>query len=312
MAVTGVGLLAGLALANSLARRPSWERGARLGQLAVRRTHIGGLTMHARVSVDPVPRDRLPVILVHGLGMSSRYMIPLAKHLAPHIRVYAPDLPGFGLSGKPDHVLTVGELADALACLDAGRRGGARGLCRQLAWLRGAGRTGARSPGLCRTPRAARAHTGSGSTRHRPADRGLLRDRAIRALVARLGGSHRLRPWRGPTLRRDLAQHDRQQIGEKLPRVVQPTLVVWGTRDYIVPYAFVQRIAGLLPRGSLAVIPGAAHGINYSHPRAFAAVLLPFLLASQAVPAAADPNPAGRRRPRDRRRAAAPRCDGKG
>ena len=71
--------------------------------------------MHARVSLDPVPRDRLPVILVHGLGMSSRYMIPLAQHLAPHVRVYAPDLPGFGSSDKPREVLTVRELADALA-----------------------------------------------------------------------------------------------------------------------------------------------------------------------------------------------------
>jgi hypothetical protein len=102
------------------------------------------------------------------------------------------------------------------------------------------------------------------------------------------------------------------RIGEKLPRVAQPTLVVWGTRDYIVPYAFVTRIAGLLPRGSLAVIPGAAHGINYSHPRAFAAVLLPFLLAPQEMVAASDPNPAGRRRPKGRRGAAAPRCDGTG
>lgn len=49
--------------------------------------------MHARVSVDCVPDDRLPVILVHGLGLSSRYMIPLAKHLAPHLRVYAPGRP---------------------------------------------------------------------------------------------------------------------------------------------------------------------------------------------------------------------------
>ncbi len=52
--------------------------------------------------------------------MSSRYMIPLARHLAPEIRVYAPDLPGFGLSDNPARALTVPELADALsAFMDA-------------------------------------------------------------------------------------------------------------------------------------------------------------------------------------------------
>ena len=42
-------------------------------------------------------------------------MLPIAEHLARDFRVYAPDLPGFGLSDKPDHVLTLRELADALA-----------------------------------------------------------------------------------------------------------------------------------------------------------------------------------------------------
>lgn len=76
------------------------------------------------------------------------------------------------------------------------------------------------------------------------------------------------------------------QIGEKVLRVSQPTLVVWGTRDYIVPHAFVVSLAGSLPDGRLAVIPGAAHGINYSHPEAFTAILLPFLLAAGETPIA--------------------------
>jgi pimeloyl-ACP methyl ester carboxylesterase len=86
------------------------------------------------------------------------------------------------------------------------------------------------------------------------------------------------------TLRSMVGNH----IAEKVLQVTQPTLVVWGTRDYIVPYAFVARLAGSLPRGHLAVIPGAAHGINYSHPKAFTAVLLPFLLAAREMPLAQD------------------------
>ncbi|MEN3212337.1 alpha/beta hydrolase [Methylorubrum populi] len=70
-------------------------------------------------------------------------------------------------------------------------------------------------------------------------------------------------------------------IAEKALRISQPTLVVWGTRDYIVPYAFVTSLAASLPQGRFAAIPGAAHGINYSHPEAFTDALLPFLLAPQ-------------------------------
>ena len=61
------------------------------------------------------PSHRLPVVLVHGYGMSSRYMMPLALELARDFAVYAPDLPGFGRSSKPRKVLDMVELADALA-----------------------------------------------------------------------------------------------------------------------------------------------------------------------------------------------------
>ncbi len=61
------------------------------------------------------PAGRAPVVLVHGLGVSSRYMRPLARHLATDLRVHAPDLPGFGRSGKPRRVLSIPELADWLA-----------------------------------------------------------------------------------------------------------------------------------------------------------------------------------------------------
>src|SRR3546814_11433128 len=71
--------------------------------------------MHALASRADRAFDRLPVVLVHGLGMSSRYMAPPAQRLASDFRVFAPDLPGFGDSGKPAHILSVPELADALA-----------------------------------------------------------------------------------------------------------------------------------------------------------------------------------------------------
>ncbi|WP_407531152.1 alpha/beta fold hydrolase [Methylobacterium oryzisoli] len=192
--------------------------------------------MHARVSLAPVPDNRLPVILVHGLGMSSRYMIPLAKHLAPSVRVYAPDLPGFGLSGKPRRVLTVRELADALA-----------------AWMRAVGIERAafvgNSLGCEVLVELALAHPGCVE---RLVLQGPTPDPDARGILRQIAGFFAIAPFerwslawvaltdyaRGGVRRYLLTLRSMigNRIAEKLPRVAQPTLVVWGTRDYIVPY----------------------------------------------------------------------------
>src|SRR5215217_647908 len=61
-----------------------------------------GCRVHARTWAGSPGEQRAPVVLVHGLGLSSRYLAPLGRRLAAlgH-RVLAPDLPGFGRSPKP-------------------------------------------------------------------------------------------------------------------------------------------------------------------------------------------------------------------
>jgi pimeloyl-ACP methyl ester carboxylesterase len=56
--------------------------------------------VHARVSVDPAPARSLPVVLVHSIGVASRFMVPVAEVLAPYHRVYAPDLPASERAGS--------------------------------------------------------------------------------------------------------------------------------------------------------------------------------------------------------------------
>ena len=75
---------------------------------------VAGRRVHARVC-EAAGADRPAVVLVHGLGMSARYLEPTAERLADGLRVYAPDLPGFGESEAPPEVLDVGGLAGALA-----------------------------------------------------------------------------------------------------------------------------------------------------------------------------------------------------
>src|SRR4029079_1369298 len=52
---------------------------------------------------------------ISQLGVSADYMLPTLVRLAPDYNVWAPELPGFGKSDKPAHVLDIHELADILA-----------------------------------------------------------------------------------------------------------------------------------------------------------------------------------------------------
>jgi pimeloyl-ACP methyl ester carboxylesterase len=75
---------------------------------------VGGLRMHYRVAGESAAGGLPAVVLVHGLIVSSRYMLPTLRRLARRYRVYAPDLPGFGASENPPGVLDVPGLSDAL------------------------------------------------------------------------------------------------------------------------------------------------------------------------------------------------------
>ena len=70
---------------------------------------------------DGAPGSERPVVLVHGLVVSSSYHVPLGERLAERgYEVHAPDLPGFGRSSKPEEHLDTRELGHVLASwLDA-------------------------------------------------------------------------------------------------------------------------------------------------------------------------------------------------
>ncbi len=78
-------------------------------------TLVDGAMIHS-VELGLSPDSQGPeFVLVHGLGMSSRYMMPTAEWLGTHGRVHALDLPGFGHSAKARRTLSIPQLADVLA-----------------------------------------------------------------------------------------------------------------------------------------------------------------------------------------------------
>jgi pimeloyl-ACP methyl ester carboxylesterase len=237
---------------------------------------VNGLDLHLRYGGQE-QGGRLPLILLHGLSVSGRYMVPTARRLAPHFPVYVPDLPGFGHSAKPDHVLSIGELADTVAdlveALDLGQvalLGNSFG-CEIIATL------AVRRPRrLARTILVAPTADPQGRRVLYMLARGvrtLFREPAsLLPIVAR--DYLRAGPWRTVRTFFYILQ---DPIEERLPFVHVPTLVVTGARDPIVPRRWAEQATSLLPQGRLAVIEEGAHAVNYDAPEQLAALVCDFL-----------------------------------
>jgi pimeloyl-ACP methyl ester carboxylesterase len=75
----------------------------------IQKTNIDGFEIGVRTNnYDP---QKQTIVLIHGIGVSSNYFLPLAKTLATIYNVYALDLPGYGSTVKPPKPLNVDELA---------------------------------------------------------------------------------------------------------------------------------------------------------------------------------------------------------
>jgi 2-hydroxy-6-oxonona-2,4-dienedioate hydrolase len=239
-------------------------------------TEVGGRRMHARVTTES-PERSLPTVFVHGIGVASPYFVPTLERLAPTHRGYAVDLPGFGRSDKPDHTLTVAELADALATWMTSAELARAAVVGNSFGCQIATEFAVRNPerttclvllGPTMDPRALTAARQiarwlRNSVHERPSQLPLL-----------------VRDYRAAGLRRTAqtfryALQDR--IEQRLPRIAKPALVVRGERDPIVPQRWAEEAARLLPQGRLMVVPGAGHTLNYNAPEETARILTRFL-----------------------------------
>lgn len=240
-------------------------------------TQVGGLRMYARRPRTPGRPGAASIVLVHGLGVSSRYMLPTLRLLARDWNPIAPDLPGFGLSDKPARALSVRELADALA-----------------EWLT---ENSLPRPVLLGNSLGCQVISSLASRRHDllqaavlvsptmdPASSGPTRD-FVRLLLDgprerlseiplalgdyRRAGNHRI--WRTFT------DAVRDPVTAQLRTMTVPTLVVRGSRDPIVSATWAQRVQELLPDGKLVVIQDAPHAVNYSAAEALVTAVESFL-----------------------------------
>lgn len=205
-----------------------------------------------------------PVVMVHGLGGSARWWFPLFPELtSSHMRLIAPDLPGFGRSRG--RMLKVREAARAIIQLADQAELAEFYLCGHSMGgaiaLQVAADFGGRVRRLVLIDSAGIPGVGSGRVLSRLLQpwswcpmhfySTFLKDVLRAGPRAMLAGAHHL---------------SRYDVRPVLKRVRQPTLVVWGGKDRLTPLEHGRRIATALRDARMEVIPKARHLPMVSHP----------------------------------------------
>ncbi len=243
------------------------------------------------------PRGGPPVVLLHPVGLDLTWWDPQFAAFGGEHDVAAFDMPGHGLSSRPDAPPTfdamAASLAGVLAHLDAGP-----------AYLVGLSVGGmiAQTLALAR-PELVRSLCLVGTLCTFPdAVRDALRERARVAREERMSRIATLSQerWFPPAFRarrpdvldraaKSLLRQDPMfhaamwemiaalDLEARLPALTCPTLVVAGTEDINAPVAAGRRIAELIPGAALREVPGAGHFPPLEAPEVFNGLLRRFL-----------------------------------
>jgi pimeloyl-ACP methyl ester carboxylesterase len=290
--------------------------GGRIGRVPAQKIELRYRMVHGYRRAFRVCGSGPPLVLIHGIGDSSATWEPVIPALARDHLVIAPDLLGHGHSAKPRADYSVAGFAngvrDLLGVLGIRRAtlighslGG--GVAMQFAYqfperterlvLVGSGGAGPEvgialraltlpgaqaSLNLLRLP-TARWQLGAAITALRLFDTALGQDapdlmRAVDALpdaTSRAAFIRALRAvvdWRGQVI----TMLDRCYLAAGMP-----TMLVWGSRDAMVPVDHGYRAHAAMPGSRLEVFDGAGHFPFHTDPNRFVNLLREFLETTQ-------------------------------
>jgi pimeloyl-ACP methyl ester carboxylesterase len=239
------------------------------------------------------------VLLLQGGGATHDEWSRLLPLVARGRRVIAPDLPGFGQTGRPREGYVRTTLARAivelmkalgeerLAVVGHGL-GGFLAVELAAAWPYTVSRLALISPVVGGLDDAARATT----VEEAMAERQLYGDGSVAHAIEASGQFFRspeARQWYGQSLGAHAGQSDPAAVRELLVNAGQvndglmlqafrcPTLIVRPALDPTFARARAERVAQLVPLGRFVELPDVGHFAPVERPEALAAVLLPFL-----------------------------------
>jgi pimeloyl-ACP methyl ester carboxylesterase len=227
------------------------------------------------VRKGPEVPGSIPIVHVHGFAVSGSYLLPTARLLAHRATALVPDLPGYGRSPAWGHALGISSLAwallEVLDALDVERAvlvGNSMGgpVCLEVAHS-----APERVAGVVLASPAGGVH-------NQPLGRALIqlaRDvgrESPRMIRVVLPDYLHFGPMNALQLFGELVRFPSL---ERVLRTPVPTLAVIGTRDPLMPPPWrVQEVGRLAPPHlTIAMIEGAAHAMNFSHPGELAHVI---------------------------------------
>jgi pimeloyl-ACP methyl ester carboxylesterase len=217
------------------------------------------------VNVHAYQNDNLhQVVLVHGIGVSSRYFRRLAGELAKTYRVYVLDLPGYGTTPKPKRPLSVAELGDVvnrviqkINIVDPALIGHSMG-CQIIAQAE------RRQPGykglVMISPTINKDERSLPLQAWRLFCDGFKEPPTTNAAIfqdyLRMGPIRYLRTTR-------LMLEDAIEVS--LEHIKAPVLFMRGTRDGIAPRPWIDFLKSITTRSQTVEIQGAAHAMHHTH-----------------------------------------------
>jgi pimeloyl-ACP methyl ester carboxylesterase len=217
------------------------------------------------------------VVLVHGIGVSHRYLQRLHSELAQSVDTYSIDLPGFGSTPRPERALSVADHAsyilgamEQLGVLEFTLVGHSMGVQFGI-------EAAIQQPG--RVPYLVLMGPVVDSDRNTVTQQALALGRdslffespSSNALV--LTDYLRCGPtWYLKNLRVMMEYPTEQRVGA----VEAPVLVLRGGNDPVAPEGWSRRLAERAPRGSFAEIPGCGHVVQHNRSAEVAEAILSF------------------------------------
>jgi pimeloyl-ACP methyl ester carboxylesterase len=229
-------------------------------------------TQDPRTQVPPAPRPAF--VLLHGIGVSHRYLARLHRELALAADIYTFDLPGFGNAPKPGRQVPVGEYADFVrtvlsdagvtSCVVIGHSMGTQ-YAVELALQQPDLVAGVVLMGPVVDPRRK-----SIARQALALTRDALFSETLSANVMVFSDYFRAGPRWYLT---ELPLMMEYPLEARIKGLSRPALVMRGGKDPIARSEWCRQLAALAPQGSLAEVPGVGHVLQHTAPQATAAAI---------------------------------------